>query len=92
MLQRYSMVIIDDCHDRSVNTDLALGLLKKIQRKRKDLKIIISSATIDVSLYQRFWQNKTSLDEVKVNVVYVEGRSFPVELFYLEQATRDYTR
>ncbi len=47
LLNRYDAVIIDDCHDRSVNSDLVLGLLKMIRRQRKDLKIVITSATLD---------------------------------------------
>lgn len=47
LLNRYDAVIIDDCHDRSVDADLVLGLLKMIRRQRKDLKIVITSATLD---------------------------------------------
>lgn len=51
LLQKYSVIILDDCHERSLNSDLAMGLLKKIRRKRPDLKLIISSATNDVELF-----------------------------------------
>ena len=71
--------MIDDCHDRSLYTDIILGLLKKIRRKRPDLKIIISSATIDTTLYFNFFNEPG----YKTSVVHVEGRCFPVELFYL---------
>ena len=47
LLMKYSVLMIDDIHERSVNTDLILGLMKKIKRKRPDLKLIISSATLD---------------------------------------------
>jgi ATP-dependent RNA helicase DDX35 len=47
LLSNYSVVMVDDCHERSLYTDIILGLLKKIRRKRNDLKIIISSATIE---------------------------------------------
>lgn len=47
LLSQYSVLMIDDCHERSLYTDIILGLLKKIRVKRKDLKIIISSATIE---------------------------------------------
>ena len=46
LLEQCKAVIIDDCHERSTNTDLALGLLKKIMAKRPDLKLVISSATL----------------------------------------------
>ena len=48
LLTQYSVIIVDDCHERSLKTDLVLGLLKKIRRKRPDLKIVVSSATMDV--------------------------------------------
>jgi ATP-dependent RNA helicase DDX35 len=51
LLSQYSIIIVDDCHERSLNTDLVLGLLKKIRRKRPDLKIVISSATMNVHLF-----------------------------------------
>lgn len=71
-----------------MNTDLSLCLLKKIRLKRPELKIVISSATMDVQLYKRFFDDGNGL----VSVINVEGRSFPVELFYLEKPTKDYIR
>lgn len=47
MLKNYNYIIIDDCHERTINSELIFGLLKKIYKKRKDLKFIISSATLD---------------------------------------------
>lgn len=81
--------MIDDCHERSLYTDIILGLLKKIRRKRKDLKIIISSATIESSMFQRFFDEG---EEFKATVVEVEGRMYPVEIYYLEEACKNYVR
>ena len=47
LLSKYSVIMVDDIHERTINSDILLGLLKKIRRRRPDLKIIISSATID---------------------------------------------
>ena len=56
LLKEYSVIIIDDCHERSMYTDMILGLLKKIRKRREDeLKIVISSATIDAGLYHSFF-------------------------------------
>ena len=56
LLSKYSVIMVDDCHERSLYTDIILGLLKKIRNKRKDdLKIIISSATIEANLFKRFF-------------------------------------
>lgn len=47
LLNKYNVIIIDDCHERTMNSEIIFGLLKKIFKKRRNLKIIISSATID---------------------------------------------
>ena len=47
LLSKYSVIMVDDIHERTINSDILLGLLKKFRRRRPDLKIIISSATID---------------------------------------------
>jgi ATP-dependent RNA helicase DDX35 len=59
LLSKYSVLVIDDCHERSLYTDVILGLLKKIRVKRRelkdDLKIVISSATIEADLFLRYF-------------------------------------
>eukprot|EP00919_Chromeraceae_sp_WS-2016_P013902 GHVR01032732.1.p1 GENE.GHVR01032732.1~~GHVR01032732.1.p1 ORF type:complete len:263 (-),score=94.40 GHVR01032732.1:41-829(-) len=55
LLSTYSVIMIDDAHDRSIASDLLLGLLKKIIRKRKDLRIVISSATLDAQMFVDFF-------------------------------------
>eukprot|EP00347_Sterkiella_histriomuscorum_P014916 403359024 len=88
LLSSYSVLMIDDCHERSVYTDLILGLLKKIRRKRpNDLKIIISSATIEAQLFWRYFQEPPLF---KAQVVEIEGRQYPVEILYLEHPCKDY--
>lgn len=88
LLKEYSVIIVDDCHERSMYTDMILGLLKKIRRVRQDeLKIVISSATIDADLYHSFF-NEPPL--FRAQVVQVHGRTYPVELFYLDSPTKDY--
>lgn len=90
LLSDYSILIIDDCHERSMYTDMILGLLKKIRKRRTDeLKIVISSATIDARLYHSFF-NEMPL--FRAQVVQVHGRMHPVELFYLDSPTKDYVR
>jgi ATP-dependent RNA helicase DDX35 len=59
LLSNYSVIMVDDCHERSLYTDIILGLLKKIRLKRREmkdeLKIVISSATIEAGLFHRFF-------------------------------------
>ena len=61
LLQEYSIVMVDDIHERSIESDILLGLLKKIQKKRKDLKLIISSATLDSEKLRDFFEGSVIL-------------------------------
>lgn len=77
-LNNYETIIIDEAHERSVNIDFLLGILKQLLPKRPDLKVIITSATIDT---QRFAEHFT-VNGVKPPVVEVSGRTYPVEVRY----------
>lgn len=55
--------MLDDIHERSINTDILLGFLKKIMYKRKDLKLILSSATLDGGRLQKFFELQSSIRE-----------------------------
>ena len=73
-LSRYDTLIIDEAHERSLNIDFLLGYLKQLLRKRPDLKLIVTSATIDTERFSRHFNNAP--------VVNVEGRTYPVEVRY----------
>jgi len=73
-LSKYNTIIIDEAHERSVNIDFLIGHLRSIIPERTDLKIIISSATIDTRLFSRAFNNAP--------VITVSGRLFPVEIIY----------
>jgi ATP-dependent helicase HrpA len=70
-LRQYDTIIIDEAHERSLNIDFLLGYLKQLVKRRKDLRVIISSATLDAGRFSEFFE--------KCPVVQVEGRTFPVE-------------
>ncbi|MDB2384463.1 ATP-dependent RNA helicase HrpA [Endozoicomonas sp.] len=74
LLNRYDTLIIDEAHERSLNIDFLLGYIKLILPKRPDLKVIITSATIDVARFSKHFDNAP--------VIEVSGRTYPVELFY----------
>ncbi|ESO05489.1 hypothetical protein HELRODRAFT_191309 [Helobdella robusta] len=84
LLKQYSIIMIDEAHERSLNTDIVIGLLKKIQRKRPELKLIVSSATIDAELMMNFFNTNETDDPTKntVAALTVEGRMYPVDIFY----------
>lgn len=73
-LNQYDTLIIDEAHERSLNNDFILGYLKQILHKRPDLKVIITSATIDVERFSRHFNNAP--------IIEVSGRTFPVEVRY----------
>uniref|UniRef100_UPI0005940E86 ATP-dependent RNA helicase HrpA n=1 Tax=Thiomicrorhabdus sp. Kp2 TaxID=1123518 RepID=UPI0005940E86 len=77
-LSQYEAIIIDEAHERSINIDFLLGILKQLLPKRPDLKVIITSATIDT---QRFAGHFT-INGQRPPVVEVSGRTYPVELRY----------
>lgn len=55
LLSRYSVIMVDEAHERSLSSDILLGLLKKIRKKRSDLRIIVSSATLQAEDFLRFF-------------------------------------
>lgn len=78
LLRQYDTIIIDEAHERSLNIDFLLGFLKQLLVRRKDLKVIITSATIDA---QRF-SDHFAMDGKPAPVIDVSGRLFPVDVLY----------
>ena len=96
LLKRYSVVMVDEAHERSLSSDILLSVLKKVSRARPDLRIIISSATLDAEKFLDFFAPE---EGQKVNgktkkeygtIVSIEGRTHPVDTFYLAEPTNNY--
>lgn len=83
-LSRYDTIIIDEAHERSLNIDFIMGYLKRLLPKRPDLKVIITSATLDTARFSQYFStfNRKTKKSVPAPVFVVEGRSYPVEVRY----------
>ncbi len=74
LLSQYGVIIVDEAHERSLNIDFLLGYLKQLLHRRKDLKVIITSATIDTAAFSRHFNNAP--------IIKVSGRTYPVTIRY----------
>ena len=91
LLSAYDTLIIDEAHERSLNIDFIIGYLKQLLPRRPDLKVIITSATIDP---ERFAEHFARPDGTPAPIVEVSGRTYPVEMRYrpLVEETHDSSR
>ena len=78
-----SHIVVDEVHERSLDTDFLLALLRDVLRLRKDLKVILMSATLDAEIFEQYFGGPK-----KVGKVEVEGRIYPIDDYYLDDVVR----
>lgn len=81
-MQKYSCIIMDEAHERTLNTDILLGLFKNLLTRRRDLKLIITSATMNADKFSNFFGNAPQYT--------IPGRTFPVDIMYSKFSVEDY--
>ena len=82
LVNQYSVVILDEAHERNLNTDVLMGVLKRLSGRRLDFKLIVTSATMNAAQFSSFFSHSP--------IYTIPGRTFPVDIMYAKSPSQDY--
>lgn len=81
-LSAYSVIMLDEAHERNINTDVLFGILKSTLQRRKDLRLIVTSATLEAEKFSAYFND--------CPIFTIAGRNYPVEIYYTQESEHDY--
>ena len=81
-MSQYSVIMLDEAHERTIHTDVLFGIMKEVAHSRPDFKLIVTSATLDAEKFSRYFDN--------CNIFRIPGITFPVEILYTNEPESDY--
>ena len=82
LMDQYSVIILDEAHERTINTDVLFGLIKETLKRRKDLKLIVTSATLEAEKFSQYFKD--------CPIFRIPGRNYPVEIMFANEPEEDY--
>jgi ATP-dependent RNA helicase DHX8/PRP22 len=81
-MSQYSVVMLDEAHERTIHTDVLFGIMKEVAKRRDDFRLIVTSATLDAEKFSNYFGD--------CKIFRIPGRTFPVEILYTKEAESDY--